>query len=244
MSVARDTARGLLRPADGVFTPDDLAGLPEPAARMLLAAIAPGTPRAVSARLRMRGDIRLKGWTPFRGGEVITPHAGFVWAVRTRLISGYDRYADGEGEMRWKLLGLVPVMRAAGPDTSRSAAARVGGEAVWVPTSLLPRFGTRWEDCGDGTVAFTVPVGGIDVRSALGVDADGRVLWARIDRWGDPDGTGTFGLHPFGVEFEAWRTFDGVTIPAVGRAGWFHGTDRWEEGVFFRFAITELRLVR
>ena len=33
-------------------------------------------------------------------------------------------------------------------------------------------------------------------------------------------------------------TFDGVTIPSAGRAGLHFGTDRWDEGMFFRFEIT------
>jgi hypothetical protein len=31
--------------------------------------------------------------------------------------------------------------------------------------------------------------------------------------------------------------------PAPGRAGWFFGTDRWPVGEFFRYRITDLRLV-
>jgi hypothetical protein len=37
---------------------------------------------------------------------------------------------------------------------------------------------------------------------------------------------------------EAERTFGGVTIPATLRAGWWWGTDRQDEGEFFRAEIT------
>jgi hypothetical protein len=57
---------------------------------------------------------------------------------------GSDRYVDGQGAMDWKLFGLVRVIHAEGPDVSRSSAGRAGGEAVWVPTALLPRFGVTW----------------------------------------------------------------------------------------------------
>ena len=57
-------------------------------------------------------------------------------------------------------------------------------------------------------------------------------------RWGDPDETGTWGLHPFGVEVTGHRSFAGLTVPARGTAGWHYGTDRWTEGAFFRFEIT------
>jgi hypothetical protein len=30
---------------------------------------------------------------------------------------------------------------------------------------------------------------------------------------------------------------DGLTIPRAGRLGWFYGTDRWNDGEFFRYQI-------
>ena len=59
-------------------------------------------------------------------------------------------------------------------------------------------------------------------------------------RWGDPDGTGTWGWHPFGGEISGHRTFGGLTIPSAGRLGWHAGTDRWAAGEFFRYEITAL----
>jgi hypothetical protein len=47
-----------------------------------------------------------------------------------------------------------------------------------------------------------------------------------------------WGQHPFGVEVTGQGTFDGVTIPTQGLAGWHFGTDRWESGMFFRYEIT------
>lgn len=238
----RELERTLLRPARGVFGESELEGLPEPVRAMLRAAIAPGTPLATAARIGMRGAIRLKRWTPFVATEVLAPHEGFVWAARAGLVSGFDRYAAGAGAMRWKLLGLVPVMRAAGPDVSRSAAGRVAGEAVWVPTALLPRFGVEWAVEGDRRLVAVTRLDGHELRLRLELDEGNRVRAASFDRWGDPDGTGTFGLHPFGMEATSWSTFGGVTVPSSGHAGWHHGTDRWSDGIFFRYELTSLEL--
>jgi hypothetical protein len=207
---------------------------------MFRALIAPGIPLATSARITMQGRIKLKGWTRFTGTEVIAPHRGFVWAVRAGLISGYDRYYNGDGEMRWKLLGLVPVMHAAGPDVSRSAAGRLAGEAAWLPTALLPRFGVRWEAVDDDhlTARFRVDDHELELRYQL--DDAGRIRVCSFDRWGDPDSTGIHALHPFGMESTAHRELSGITIPSAGLAGWHYGTERWNEGVFFRFDITGL----
>jgi hypothetical protein len=236
----RDLERSLLRPAAGTFGEHELDGLPEPVQRLFRAAIAPGTPLARSARIEMRGEIRLKRWTSFRGTEVLTPLEGFVWAVRAGVISGYDRYVEGEGELRWKLLGLIPVMRAGGADVSRSAAGRCVAEGVWLPTALLPRFGVEWSAEDDLHLTARLRLDAHEVEVHLVLDDEARVRACWFDRWGDPDGTGAFALHPFGMETAAHRAFGGVTIAAAGRAGWHWGTDRWPDAAFFRYELTGL----
>jgi hypothetical protein len=49
---------------------------------------------------------------------------GFVWSARAGVVVGSDRSADGNGAMNWRVLSLVRVMHADGPDVSRSAAGR------------------------------------------------------------------------------------------------------------------------
>lgn len=143
-----DFERRLAEPAaSGAFSDHDSDGLPDPVRRYLSRAIAPGAPLARSARFGMRGSIKLGSrWLRFRGHEVLSPHHGLLWAVRVGgVITGSDRYLDAEGSMQWKVLGVVPVVNAYGPGVSRSTAGRVGAEAVWVPTALLPRFGCELE---------------------------------------------------------------------------------------------------
>jgi hypothetical protein len=88
----------------------------------------------------MRGSVKLgRAWLPFRARQILAPLHGFVSAARVAgVMVGSDRYADGTGAMEWKLLGRVLVMRAEGPQVSRSSAGRAGAEAVWVPTAVRP----------------------------------------------------------------------------------------------------------
>jgi hypothetical protein len=151
------------RQVSDVFTEAELEGLPGPVRRYFLAAIAPGTRLATAARLGMRGSIRIGRWVPFRADEVLAPSEGFVWSARVGgIVTGSDGYIDGHGGMRWKLFGIVPFVRASGPDYARSAGGRAGGEAIWLPTVLLPRFGVRWraEDQTNATASFSVDGGG------------------------------------------------------------------------------------
>ena len=237
-------ARLLQPPEPARFSAAELAGLPEPVQRHLAQAIAPGTPLVTSAQLRMRGHIKVGRWLPFRAHQLLNPHNGFVWTARAAgIIAGSDRYLDGNGGQNWKLLGLLTVAHAEGPDVSRSAAGRAGAEAIWLPTALLPRFGVRWSAGPVNQVMADIQVRDTPVELRLRLDAAGRITSLVFDRWGDPDNTGTFAHHRFGGEFTGYRTFQGLTIPSQGRLGWFYGEDGWSAGEFFRYQITDLQPV-
>ena len=239
----RQIEAALLRDPQGEFSYADLQGLPGPVASYFRAAVSPGAPLAMSARIRMRGRIKIGRWVPFTARQVISPHVGFVWAARAAgIVTGSDRFVDGHGEMDWRLFGLIRVMQGSGPDVSRSAAGRAAAEAVWVPTSLLPGFGVEWSAEGDDRISARYQIAGYPVRVDFSTTSEGLIRSAIFERWGDPDGTGEFGAHPFGGDFSAHATFNGVTIPSEGRLGWHYGTDRWSEGEFFRYRITDLEL--
>lgn len=224
------------------FGPDVVAGLPEPARRWLTRAVHSGTPLWRSVQLRMRGQIRLGTWRRFTAREVLSPPNGFIWSATARVIGipvvGFDRRSSGNGQMRWRLLGLVPVMSASGADITRSAAGRLAGEAtLWLPTAFRT---AAWTDGPEpDTAVATWRIGDEDESVRIRVDAAGRLEEIVSDRWGDPDGSG-FGRHPFGSSIEAERTFGGVTIASRVRAGWWWGTDRQDDGEFFRAEITDV----
>jgi hypothetical protein len=240
-TIARLEGRLLGPAAPGRFDPAELEGLPEPVRRHLAQAIAPGTPLHTSARLRMRGSIRVGRWLPFRARQVLSPHQGFVWSARAAgVIAGTDRYADGAGAIVWRLAGLVTVAAGEGPDVSRSAAGRAGAEGIWLPTALLPRFGVRWSAPADDHVTAAFEVGETPLELHLRLDGAGRIASLAFDRWGDPDGDGRFGWHTFGGQVTGYGGFGGLTIPSAGRLGWRWGGDGWDRGEFFRYRITAL----
>ena len=221
-------ARLLQPPEPAKFSAAELAGLPEPVQRHLAQAITPGTALATSARLRMRGHIKVGRWLPFRARQLLNPHLGFVWVARAAgVIAGSDRYVDGNGGLDWKLLSLLTVAHAEGPDVSRSTASRAGAEAIWLPTALLPRFGVRWSAGSGDQVTASFRVGDTPVELGLRLDGAGRIASLVFDRWGDPDNRSTFGWHQFGGEFTGYRSFQGLTIPSEGRLGWFYGENGW-----------------
>lgn len=187
----------------------------------------------------MHGQIRLGAWRSFTATQVLRPPDGYIWAAMARFfglpVVGYDRLSSGAAEMRWRLLGAVPVMSAGGVDLARSAAGRLAGECVLLPTTFATATWTQSDDAD--TAVATWSIGDEKDHVEVQVGPDGRLLDVRLQRWGNPDGA-AFGRHPFGVCVEDERTFDGITIPATFRAGWWWGTDRQDEGEFFRAEIT------
>ena len=85
---------------------------------------------------------------------------GYIWAADARLfgvpVIGYDRLSGGTGEMRWRLLDLVPVVSTDGPDMARSAAGRLASEIALIPTAF---GGATWTagDSPDTAVATWGP---------------------------------------------------------------------------------------
>ena len=127
-------------PAEQVFGPDHLAGLPDLARCYLEHAIAKGVKLASVVRLHMHGEIKLKRWYPFKAEQIIRWGKGMIWCAKVRMqgipIQGFDRLSNGEGEMQWKILGLIPILSKTGFDISRSAVGRVVAETVWLPSVL------------------------------------------------------------------------------------------------------------
>ena len=246
----------LSQPGTGPVVRSDPAmveGLPDPARRLLLWSIEPGTPLARTAEVSMRGTITLdadRGPVPIEAVQVLTPPEGFIWSARTHggllRIRGYDRFSQGEGEMRWKLFGLIPVMRATGEDVTRSAAARLLMEGVMVPGYLVPApergqeghpkrdgEGTpRWEAVDDRHARFRATVAGEEVVTTVEVDSDGRPLRAWAERWNE----GAY--ERFQVDLSGEITSGGYRIPSRVQAGWRLGDP--DEFRFFDATLTRI----
>lgn len=230
--------------ATEVFDPATVDDLPAPAQRYFRHAIAPGTPIARSVKLTMHGSFRLRpeaGLVPMHAEQILSPPHGLIWKARVgsglMRFQGFDRYARGEGAMRWWLHGLVPLVRAAGPDVNHSAAGRVAGESLLIPSALLPRGGAEWEPVDDTTAHVRLKIDEEVCRLTLTVDAAGRVERMSLMRWRDDAGNGRPGYVRFDVDqITEERTFGGYTIPVRFRAGWKLGEP--DEFPFF-FAVID-----
>lgn len=223
--------RSLEIPSSGRFDPKMVEGLPDAAQRYLLHSIRPGTPLAKAVHLHMGGRIRLgRVSEPFEmsSQEILAPPRGLVWRARVGPramgMSGFDAYMDGWAEMRWWTLGIVPMVRAGGSDLARSAVGRLLGEAIFLPSVLLPSAGACWEEIDKSRALVRLATEGEEVAMTLQVDGRGALQRATFLRWnGDPK-NGPVGYLPFTSEaFGDEQTFAGYTIPTRFEAGWLLG---------------------
>lgn len=217
-----------------------LAGVPDAARRYLEHAIAPGTRLASAVRLQMHGQIKLKRWFPFKAEQVISAQHGMIWMATVRMygipIRGFDRLIDSEGAMRWKLLGVIPIITASGRDIMRSAAGRLEGESLWLP-SMLCNDNVSWPETDSSHLHARFTMLGETADIQITIDDSGRLKSVKLPRWGNPDGT-KFRYENFGGFVEEEAKFGGYTIPSRLRLGWYFDTDRFEsEGEFFRVTI-------
>jgi hypothetical protein len=212
-----------------------LDGLPEIAKRYFRHAIALGTPLSTAAELEMRGTFLLGDKVKHQAyameaEQILRPPFEFVWKPTLRsgamIITGSDGLADGRAWTRFWLNGLVPVANVGtSPDVLRSATFRAATEGVWIPATLLPQTGARWEQLSDSKARVTITRTTPHIVLDLTIAENGALREIVGQRWSNANPEQTFRQQPFGGTVEGERTFGGFTVPAQLHVGNHYGTD-------------------
>lgn len=219
-----------------VYTPGQLASLPDPVARFFAFAVTTGRPPIRTARVEHDGEFRTRldaGWSPFRSVQHIAADPpGFVWDARIRMaplitVRVRDSYAGGRAAMLGKVAALVPVVRQAGtPELASGALHRWLAEAAWIPTALMPRPGLAWHAIDDSTARVTLTDAGTTVSLDVHFDDDGPILRVEAERYRDVDGAAV--LTPFVGHFSDYAEVGGVRIPMEGMVEWILPEGRFD----------------
>ena len=99
------------------------------------------------------------------------------------------------------------------------ALSRYLGEAVWLPTALLPSAGVTWVAIDDSTARATLTDGAVTVSADFHFGSRGEILGSTMTRYRDVNGRGV--LTPFeGRCSRQYRRVDGMMIPAGGEVAW------------------------
>jgi hypothetical protein len=232
-STARTVDRlvqGRSSPHPAVFSPEQLADLPEPVARYFHFALTPGQPLIRSARIEHHGELRLGGfespWRPFTSTQhVSTDPPGFVWDAALRMVPFLsvrvrDSYLDGIGSMQARLAGLIPVVdQSGGLELAAGSLHRYLAEAPWFPTALLPGHGLTWEPI-DGTQARVTLT---DQETTVSLEFQFAENGA-IERTFTPERyrevAGAYVPTPWAGTYREYAWVEGMRVPIVGEVEW------------------------
>jgi hypothetical protein len=237
---SRDGSAGATRPT--------VADRPPVARRWLGAAIhAPAVPTDDDpgpTRLHVRGSIcRAPGgrWMDWEGHQSFeTDGLGFRWQARLRLarlawIDAEDRLDAEGGYGGARLLGVIPVGSARGPEVTRLQLVRNLAELAFVPLIASRARGLIW--LADGEDAFTLAAPGIDADAIVRVTVDeaGDIRSARSPDRPRPNGRAGYLHEPYRLEFDRHeRLSSGERIP-LRASGTFETTDG--DWPYWRFEV-------
>jgi len=206
----------------------DLEGLPGPVKRFLENSQVVGTPYIKKARIKQTGQFKMapdKPWTPFTAEqEYDIPSASFIWKVNMKMapyvhITGSDRLENGEGNMRIKLLGFIPIVNEKGAEMDQGAMTRYLSEAIWFPQSFLDSH-LSWEAIDSLSARGILTIHDKSVEGIFSFDELGRFTEFTCNRY-----------YIKGKEklFLPWRTpatgyaeRGGLQLATKGKAIWEH----------------------
>lgn len=213
-------------PQPTALTEERVAALPPPVQRWLRFSGVVGGPLPRTVELRYDGDFRLsenQPWMPYQSETIYTLNPpALIWPVTMHMfrvlpIRGRDRYQNGTGAIRMKLMSLIPVADKQGGGLNQGALLRFLGETVWFPAAAAAPYITWSAADGDSAVA-TMTYGEVSATATFYFDGEGRVTKLTADRYNDVLGR----LEPWSVPISAYGEFSNVRLPSAGDGVWHY----------------------
>ncbi|MGD8977899.1 MAG: hypothetical protein PVG91_09860 [Gammaproteobacteria bacterium] len=206
--------------------------LPPPACRYLRRALPADGSLARTVDLYLVGRIRPRagaGWIGFEAHQRICPERGFICAARLEslgplAIEGADYLLEGQAGSDYFMGRIFPLVREEGEDLRRAAAGRLLIESIWLPATLVPESGVRWQpgDLSRATAVVPTAEGNAALNFLIAEDGGLVEVSAMLHEYG-PGGSG--GKRPFALRVEEEARWDGFTVPSRVIGIRDHGTD-------------------
>ena len=217
-------------PTPSLVTEADLAHLPDPLAAYVRRSGAVGQPRVTSLDASLHGRIRGgpdQAWMPFTGRQISTygprPQRAFIMdAMRSGLpITVLHQFAGTTATMRAKVLSLVPVVDAAGPEMDRGETVTVFNDLVMLAPGAIADAPVRWTPMDTHHVRGDFTDGAQTVSALLTFDDEHDLVdFTSDDRLrASADGT-SFTPQTWSTPLSGHRDDDGRRILVTGEAKW------------------------
>ncbi|MBO8172829.1 MAG: hypothetical protein H0Z33_13200 [Bacillaceae bacterium] len=205
---------------------EDLKLLPEPVQTWLKASQVVGKEYIRTIRLKQKGMLRTapdKNWMPFTAEQYFTTQPpAFLWKARVKFapflfITGKDKYVQGRGNMRIKLLSLFTLANARGDEMDQGTMIRYLGEITWFPTAALSNY-VEWESIDSHSAKATMHYGGVTASGIFTFDNQGKIHKFTAERY--MERKGTYSLETWSTKVDQYKEFGGFRIPARAEVTW------------------------
>ncbi|MGZ3623816.1 MAG: DUF6920 family protein [Ktedonobacteraceae bacterium] len=225
----------------GFITEDQVLAMPEPMQRYLTYVQVVGKEPTHTVRLSQKGYMRQKPgqkWTSLSAKQYFTTNPPtFLWHGSMRpfpffWMTGTDRFSDGHGSMRIKLLSVIPLPLASGPKMDQGELQRYLGEIIWFPTAWFSNA-IDWQVIDKHSVQATLHEPGVTGSVVLHVNEQGQLTLVTAQRYMGNQGI----LTPWSIHLEAYREVNGMHIPTVFEVTWHPASGDF---TWFRGQITEI----
>lgn len=205
----------------------DIAGLPDPVRAWLTACGAVGRLLINAARFTQEGAIRTQPsqpWMPMRAIQYYTVNPpGLIWSVMVRplpilWIAGRDLYHHGRGRMLIKVLSLVRVVDAEGPEMDQGSLLRFLIEMMLVPSVAVADY-VRWEPVDGRRARAVMTYAGVTADLVIEFGSDALPARATAKRYYDGGSQG-FSLMDWEVVATEPREVHGLRSPTQVEVIW------------------------
>lgn len=217
-------------PCPAVLDESDLADLPSPLAAYIRRSGALGQPRVISFHADIHGRIRSgpnAAWMPFTGEQLNTygprPQRIFLMdARRSGLpVTVLHEFVDTTATMRVKLLSLITLVDASGPQMDRGETVTVFNDLVVMAPGAIVDAPATWTALDPSHVRGEFTDGQQTVSAVLTFDADNDLInFVSDDRTAASANGRTFTPRRWSTPLAGHRDTHGHRVLTVGEGVW------------------------
>jgi hypothetical protein len=197
--------------SDQVFTYDQLVDLPEPVQRYFKYSLQENQPYISYVQLKHGGQFRIspdQDWMSINGQEYFTTeNPGFVWIGKVPLFSATDLFINGQGNLKVKLLSILPIVNAKGMEIDQGEMLRWLGESPWYPTALLSSEKIQWESINNDSAKVIFSYNNLTGEGIFHFNEQGQITQFNAKRYYEDS------LENWTGYYKNYQEVNGIKIP-------------------------------
>jgi Family of unknown function (DUF6544) len=211
------------------ITAEDLTALPEPVRRYVRLAGAVGQPRVSRFRATWRGRIRAnpdEAWMAFTAEQYnfLDEPARFFFMDATRgglPVDVFHAFRGGAASMRVRLLSLIPLVTASGPELTRAETVTLFNDVCLLAPAALVDPAIHWDPIDERSARGHYTAGPNTIRAVLSFNDEGELVnFTSEDRLAQSAGGTRWTRQSWSTPVGEYRQFGPWRVSTRGEGRW------------------------